>query len=161
MPLAQVIRVAAAVDVERPLEQVWDFAVAAETFPRLMHPLGPIPGIARVEMLGGRPLERGAERLVTMTDGSEVLEEILDAERPSRHRYRWLRPPAPPFNLLVRTGEGDWRFAAAGRGTRVEWTYTFDLTSALAYPLAVVVLQLFRRWMQRALDRLPQEMGAA
>jgi uncharacterized protein YndB with AHSA1/START domain len=148
------IRVAAAVRVRRPLEEVYDFAVAEASFPRIVHALGPIPGIARVEMLDGRVLERGARRRVTMTDGSEVLEEILDAERPRRHRYRWLDPPAAPFNLLVRSGEGDWRFAAADGGTRVEWTYTFDLTTPLVYPLAAAVLTLFRRWMQRALDRI-------
>jgi hypothetical protein len=155
------IRVAAAVEVERPPGEVYDFAVAEASFPRLVHALGPIPGIVRVEMEGGRPLERGAHRRVTMSDGSEVLEEVLDAERPRRHRYRWLRPPAPPFNLLVRTGEGDWRFSPAGGGTRVDWTYTFDLTSPLVYPLAAAALALFRRWMQRALDRIPGELQRA
>jgi hypothetical protein len=86
-----------------------------------------------------------------MTDGSVVREEVLAWERPSRHRYRWLDPPAFPFSLLVRSGEGDWRFAPADGGTRIEWVYTFELTSPLVSPLAAALMPVFRRWMQRAL----------
>ncbi len=152
------MRVTAAVDIDRPVEEVYDFAVAEGTFPRIVRALGPIPGIAHVEMEGGRPLEPGARRRVRMSDGSEVREEILEVERPRRHRYRWMEPPKAPFNLLVKSGEGDWRFAPAGAGTRVEWVYTFELTTPLVYPLAAAVLALFRRWMQRGLERLREEM---
>lgn len=153
------LEVRAAVAVERPPEEVFDFAVACESFPRILHRLGPIPAITHLEMLDGRPLETGARRRVELGDGSMLLELIVALERPTRHRYRWLGPPAAPFNLLVEVGEGDWIFSAHGTGTRIEWTYTFTLTTALVYPLAWLVLGLFRRWMQRGLDRIPVEIA--
>lgn len=153
------ISVVAAVDVARPPDAVYDFAVADENLPRLLHAFGPIPGIARIQMQGGRPLEKGARRTVWMTDRSEVLEEIVAAERGRRHCYRWLGPPAAPFNLLVTTAEGDWRFTPRGAGTRIEWTYTFTLSTPLVYPFAALLMTVFRRWMQRGLDRIPEEMA--
>jgi len=154
------IEVEAGVEVERPIADVFDFAVALDSFPRFVRALGPIPAIARVEVLDGRANEPGARRRVTMSDGSEVLEEVLVLDRPRRHAYRWISRPAAPLHLLVRGAEGEWRFAPTERGARVDWTYTFDLTTPLVWPLALATLQIFRLWMQRALDRLPQELGA-
>lgn len=154
------IEVRAAIDVARPPEEVFDFAVACETFPRILHKLGPIPAITHLEMLDGRPLETGARRRVELGDGSVLLELIVALERPRRHRYRWLGPPAAPFNLLVRVGEGDWLFSPHDGGTRIAWTYTFDLTTPLVYPLARLVLGLFRRWMQRGLDQIREQLPA-
>ncbi|HEY8515103.1 MAG TPA: SRPBCC family protein [Candidatus Binatia bacterium] len=155
------IEVAAGVEVERPADEVFAFAVAPESFPRFVHALGPIPAIARIEVLDGRPNEPGARRRVTMSDGSEVLEEVLALDPPRRHAYRWISRPVAPLHLLVRGAEGEWRFAPTERGTHVNWTYTFDLTTPLVWPLAFATLQIFRLWMQRALDRLPAEVGAA
>ena len=143
----------AAVEIPRPVGEVFDFATSCQGFPRFIHALGPIPGIARAEMVGVPAPKAGAERRIHMTDGSVVAEEVLAYDRPSRHRYRWLEPPAFPFSLIVRGGEGDWRFTAAGGGTMVEWVYAFELTSPLAWPLAAAVVVVFRRWMQRALLR--------
>ena len=55
---------------------------------------------------------------------------------------------------LVRRGEASWTFAPEGDGTRVVWHYTFELTSPLAYPVAALVMILFRRWMASGLERL-------
>ena len=88
-----------------------------------------------------------------MSDGRIVGEELLAYDRPARHRYRWLRPPAFPFSLLVSGGEGDWRFTGVNGGTRIEWDYTFELRSPLAWPVALALKAIFGRWMQRALLR--------
>jgi len=143
----------ASVEIPKPADRVFDFATSCEGFPRFIWALGPIPGISRAEMVGGQTAKAGAERRIHMTDGSVVEEELLAYDRPSRHRYRWLKPPAFPFSLIVRTGEGDWRFTAANGGTRIDWDYTFELTSAFALPLAAPLMIVFRRWMQRALLR--------
>src|SRR5262249_44368140 len=135
-------------------------AIDHATFARVLRPLGPIPGITGVEMVDGAALVPGAQRRVAMTDGSVVLEEILDHAPPRRHRYCWLKPPAPPFSWLVRTGEGDWVFSPAGEGTDLEWTYSFELPSPLAAPLAAPVLLLFRRWMANGLERIRAEAAA-
>jgi hypothetical protein len=150
------LKVHASHDIAAPPEKVFDFAVALENLPRILQGYGPIPGIVAIELLpdGPRPLATGSKRRVRMSDQSEILEEVLTLDRPHRHGYRWLNAPAPPFSLLVRRGEAEWLFAASSRGTRVDWTYTFELTSPLAAPLAAVVMVLFKRWMQRGLERI-------
>lgn len=148
------LKVHASHDVGAPPEKVFDFAVAAENLPRILQGFGPIPGIVAIELLDGAPLTVGSKRRVRMADKSEILEEVLALDRPRRHNYRWLNAPAPPFSLLVRRGEADWLFTASPHGTRIDWSYTFELTSPLAAPLAAVVLMLFKRWMQRGLERI-------
>ncbi len=56
--------------VPRPPEQVFDFAVACDTFPRILHKMGPVPGIAKAEMVDAPTPRSGARRRVTMTDGT-------------------------------------------------------------------------------------------
>jgi uncharacterized protein YndB with AHSA1/START domain len=150
----------AVVIVDRPRAEVFDFAVANPTLPRVLAKLGPIPGVTGAEFIAGGSLAAGAQRRVSMSDGSVIEEEVLEVERPRVHRYRWLRGLRPPFSLLVRSGEACWTFSdASGGGTRVEWVYTFELRSPLAYPVAAPVVLLFRRWMQRGLDRLRSELA--
>lgn len=148
------------VEIPRPADQVFDFATSCEGFPRFIAAYGPIPGITRAEIVGGGTPQTGVERHIHMTDGNVVEEELLAYDRPSRHHYRWLNPPAFPFSLIVRTGEGDWRFTAANGGTRIDWTYSFELTSVFAWPLAVPLLLVFQRWMQRALLRARTVLAA-
>jgi hypothetical protein len=140
--------------VGAPTEKVFDFAVASENLPRILRGLGPIPGITSIEMLDGAALAPGARRRVRMSDGSDILEEVTALDRPRRHSYRWLNAPAAPFSLLVRRAEADWIFTASAQGTRIEWTYRFELTSPLAAPLAALVMILFKRWMRRGLERI-------
>ncbi|HSW12317.1 MAG TPA: SRPBCC family protein [Solimonas sp.] len=151
----------ASVEIPSPPEQVFDFATSCEGFPRFIWAYGPIPGIIRAEMRGGQPPQAGAERSIHMTDGNVIEEELLAYDRPSRHRYRWLKPPAFPFSLIVRTAEGDWRFTAANGGTRIDWDYSFELTSSFAWPFAALLMSIFRRWMQRTLLRARSVLAAA
>jgi hypothetical protein len=155
------LRTRAAIVIHRPRAEVFDHAVAGQTMARTLRRYGPIPGIERSEMSGGADLVAGAERRVAMSDGSVIDEEILEAVRPRVHRYRWVRGLRPPFSLLVRTGEACWTFSdAEGGGTEVEWLYVFQLRSLLAFPAAAPVMLLFRRWMQRGLDRIRAELAA-
>jgi hypothetical protein len=143
--------------VARAPERVFDFAVACETFPRVLLPLGPLPGVSGAEMQGGVAPAPGARRRIRMTDGSSLTEELLAFERPSRHRYRWADPRAP-LGWLVRSGEGDWSFTPSPRGTRIRWSYRFELTHALAAPLAWPIVWLFRSWMSRGLERVREAL---
>ena len=155
------IEVTATVDVDRPRDEAFDFAVACETFPRVLRKLGLIPAIEHVEMVDGQPLATGGQRRVRLGDGSEIRELVVALDRPLRHRYRWLDLPAAPFNLLVSGAEADWTFDdTRDGGTRIAWTYAFTLTTPLVYPLARLVLGLFRSWMQRGLDRIAEQLRA-
>jgi uncharacterized protein YndB with AHSA1/START domain len=138
----------ASVEVSRPPEAVFDVATDPARIPGLMKKLGPIPGV-----LGIDP-ETGSTRAVRMSDGSTMREEVTVADRPRDYRYRWLNPPKAPFSLLVRGGAADWSFRPNRGGTTVDWTYTFELTTPLVYPLAAPVILLFNRWMRAALAEL-------
>jgi hypothetical protein len=144
----------AKVSIPRPVEQVFDFAVACDNFARMMQPLPPIPGVAGCELIDAAEPATGVQRRVTMTDGSIVLEELLEITRPELQRYRWVNPPAFPFSLLVRGAEARWTFAERSGQTAIEWHYSFELTSLLAYPLGRLVVLAMRRWMTQALESL-------
>ncbi len=151
----------AEIEIARPIEEVFDLACACDGFPRFLFPYGPIPGVASSNMVDVPAPKAGARRDVHMTDGSTIQEEVLAFDRPSRHRYRWVNRPAPPFSWLVRGGEGDWTFTPTAAGTRIVWIYRFELTSPLALLVAPPVLVLFRRWMQRGLAALPAALASA
>jgi uncharacterized protein YndB with AHSA1/START domain len=144
---------AATVTVPRPLEAVYDHATNAAGYPRVLLPAGMIPGITAVEELGN------ARRRVSLSDGSTLDEEVTLLDRPNRYRYIWVTRPKPPFSWLVAGGAAEWTFKKAGEGTEVRWDYVFTLTSPLAFPLAAIVVRLFRRWMQKGLERLGPTMG--
>lgn len=148
-------------EVARPVEEVFDFATSCEGFPRFLFPLGPIPGVASARMVDAPMPATGARRDILMTDGATIEEVLLAYERPSRHRYRWLNRPAPPFSWLVRGGEGDWCFTAVAGGTRIVWVYHFELTSRLALVAAPPLMFFFRRWMQQGLERIPAALSAS
>lgn len=146
------LRVHTAIDVAATPERVFDFLSAPDAFVRVLQKLGPIPGISSVELLDGAPaLAAGVRRRVHMSDGTTLDEHVLDHERPRRQRYRWGHPPQGPFGLLIRGAEGDWRFEPAAGGTRITWDYGFELTSPLVAPLGLLVLAIFKRWMQQGL----------
>jgi hypothetical protein len=151
----------AEIEIARPCEATFDFAAANESFPRVLLPFGPLPGITGVEWLDGALEPKpGARRLIHLSDGTTIGEELLTYDRPTRHRYRWSNPPAGPLSWLVRSGEGDWSFAPVDGGTRIVWRYRFGLTSALAAPLAWPIVLLFQRWMQRGLTRIRDTLEA-
>lgn len=145
--------------VPRPPQAVFDYAVANENISQLLQKFGPIPGVSSAHIPPGQSLAAGVHREVAMTDGSKMHEELIavqppSAGQPGRHEYRWLHPPAPPFSLLIKGAHALWTFTAERDGTRVDWTYTFTLTTPVAYPPAALAIAIFRRWMDRALARL-------
>jgi uncharacterized protein YndB with AHSA1/START domain len=142
------------IEIAKPPAEVFDLATSCAGFPRFLLRLGPIPAVVRAELVGAAEPKPGGRRLIHMSDGSTMEEEILAFERPARHRYRWTTPPAPPFVWLVRSAEGDWTFAPTAAGTRITWRYRFESPSRLAELAARPVIGLFRRWMARGLANL-------
>lgn len=136
-------------------QEVFEFATSNATYERTLNrSLGPIPGIERAEMHIGHRLEAGALRTLFMKDGAQLEETILAHEPPSLHQYRWTAAPSPPASWMLRSGTGTWRFSPAEAGTRIDWTYEFELKSPLFYPLAAAMLPLFRRWMALGLESM-------
>jgi uncharacterized protein YndB with AHSA1/START domain len=154
------ISTAASTVIPRPREEVFQFACANATFERHLRPRGPIAGIEKAEMFEGQPLAEGSWRRISMTDGSVLEEVILDYVPPSLHRYRWTKGIKPPFSWLVRSGTGRWDFTEVDGGTRIDWGYVFELKSPLFYPLLLLIVPIFRGWLQRGLDSIRSELVA-
>lgn len=158
-PTVMNISTSASIDIPHPRPEVFEFACDNATFERDLRPRGLIAGIDKAEMFEGHALEEGALRRISMTDGSVLTEHVLDYDPPSRHRYRWTEGVKPPFSFLVRSGTGCWDFSEIEGGTRVEWSYVFELKSALAYPLLLLVVPLFRGWQKQGLEAIRSDMG--
>ena len=150
----------AEVFVPKPVEAVFDHAFAVDAFTHLLRQKAPIPGVVSVVLEGGATeVAAGVRRSVTMTDKSVIIEEVVRHDRPREHSYKWLNSPGPPFSVLVRRGESTWRLEPLEGGTRVVWTYWFQLTSPIAVVPMKLVVFFFRRWMQSALENLRTELG--
>ncbi|MEM7135976.1 MAG: SRPBCC family protein [Myxococcota bacterium] len=147
----------ASVFIPRPRHEVFVIATDSTNAARTLRARGPFAGVTRVELHEGHKHEAGARRRVMMTDDSVLEEVILEYDPPRRHRYGWEDGAKFPFSLLVRSGTGDWSFSDEKGGTRVVWTYTFGLTSPLAYPLAIPIAWLFKGWLQQGLDAVRDE----
>ena len=152
------ISTSASVFVPRPREEVFAVATDSTNAPRTLRPRGPFAGIREIEMHEGQTLATGAKRRIAMTDGAVLEEVILDYDPPVRHRYGWAGGVKPPMSLLVRSGTGTWDFTEVDGGTRIVWSYTFGLTSPLAYPLAAPIVWLFKGWLQQGLDSIRAEL---
>jgi len=144
----------AEIEIPRAPEEVFDLAASCAGFPRFLLRLGPIPAVVRAELVDAAEPKAGGRRRIELGDGSMMEEEILAYDRPARHRYRWTKPPAPPFSWLVRSAEGDWTFTPTPGGTRVAWRYRFESPSRVAELLARPVAALFGRWMRQGLANL-------
>lgn len=141
-------------DVSAAPERVFDVACDDSNLPRLFQRLGVIPGVRAHEQVVPQSGELGRRKL-TLTDGSSMVEVILERDPPHEYRYRWANAPAPPLHLLVRGAEAHWRFEVLSvGGTRVDCHYRFFLTSPVALVPALVVRALFRRWLCAALERI-------
>ncbi|MEX1362814.1 MAG: SRPBCC family protein [Nannocystaceae bacterium] len=140
-------------EIRRPVAEVFDRLVATRSLPELCLPYGPLAGIVDARIEGDATLAAGVRRVVTMSDGAVLVEDVLELERPQTHAYRWTGGLRLPASLLVRSGEGRWAFSESDGVTTVQWRYRLELTSPLAYPVALLLVRLFDRWMQRALDR--------
>ncbi len=153
------VSTAASIVIARPREEVFDLCTKDDTPERFLRPLGPIAGVAKSEMHEGEILRTGAQRTMTLTDGSVLEEVILDYTPPMRHQYRWVGGIKPPFSWLVRSGTGRWDFTEVEDGTRIDWGYTFELRSALAYPLTLPILSLFKRWLAQSLNAIAADIA--
>lgn len=153
------ISTSASIVVPKGREEVFDFCCRNETYERHLQPRFPVAGVKKCEFFDGHSLKVGDHRRVTLTDGSVLDEEILDYAPPTLHRYRWSKGLKGPFAFLVRHGTGTWTFTEVGGGTRIDWGYEFSLKSALAYPLALPIMPLFRAWLKQSLQSIRSELS--
>ena len=142
--------------IHAPPAAVFALALDAVRFPATFRGYGPIPALRRITPHGAPAV--GVTRTVESSDGSALTERIDALDPPHRHAYT-LTGMRAPLAWLARAGQADWLFAAQDAGTRVVWNYAFELTNALAWPLALPLLHVFMRGaMQRCLAEMAREL---
>jgi len=141
--------------IDAPVAQVFALSVDPQRFPALFTGHGPIPALR--EITPDAPSAAGATRQLLSADGSRLTERIVAWEPPHLHRYV-LGGFAPPLAWLARAGTAEWRLQERDGGTSVRWTYDFELTSPLAWPLAAPLLKVF---MQGAMARCLANLARA
>jgi hypothetical protein len=92
---------------------------------------------------------------VHLSDGSTATERVTACDAPRAFGYT-VSGFTSPIRHLASEGRGEWSFEdAAGGGTDVRWTYTFEARSGpAAVLLAPVVKVAWRGFMRRGLAAL-------
>ncbi len=123
-----------------------------------------VGAITEASIEGGGPVVPGARRYLGFSDGSSIVEQILDHDRPSRHHYR-----ADSDNLgqtlvqdVAMSGmNSTWDFLEeAGGECRIRWTYRLTPKSILTMPLVATVGAFgFRGAMRNCLGAIKQHFA--
>lgn len=154
-------------DVSVPIEQAWKRFVAIElpkVFPKAK---GPIPPVLAVHGQDGPWDEPGRSRTVALGDGSSVHEAITLSEpsrgaAPSNGRARFgytVSGFTGPMGRLAREAHGFWLFTEGDGKTRIEWTYAFMPTGALARPiLAIIIATFWHAYMRDGMANVVTEL---
>ena len=145
------------IHVQCSLDHAFRVTSSPETMVKAFRGYGPIPGITSIHQ-AEKGDQAGAIRVVHNSDGSRIEEEITDWREPELFAYRMVRGIRYPFRLLVNGGEGEWRFEPQESGALVSWTFAWNLTSLIAWPLTRLVAIFFCKAMDDCLCRI-QEMS--
>jgi hypothetical protein len=124
-----------------------DYATTLHNFPKHFQGYGPVPGMNRKELTEDREqLQVGVVRRVYGQDGSVLHERILRLDRPHLYAYEIISGFSFRLGLLVQYAYTEWQFELGpAHSTRLTWRYRFNLTSLLAYPLALLIVKIFMR----------------
>lgn len=136
------------------IDAVFALSVDPQRFPATFVGMGPIPALTSITP--DAPSAVGSTRQLVSADGSRLTERIVAWEPPRLHRYV-LSGFGAPLAWLVRAGTAQWTLSERDGGTAVHWTYDFELTSPLVWPLAAPLLKVF---MQGAMARCLERMAA-
>jgi SAM-dependent methyltransferase len=151
---ATTLRTRVSLHIARTPEEVFDFAVDPANFARIFGALPMVSESSTSAVIGAAELKAGARRRITLLDGSTIIHEVLELNRPLRHRYHWSSAPKL-LGRVIQDVEADWTFTPSASGTTIDWTYCLELQTRLSHrmlrlPLSIAV----ERWMQRALEAL-------
>jgi uncharacterized protein YndB with AHSA1/START domain len=148
------VHLSAARRIDAPIDAVFALSVDPQRFPAMFAGMGPIPALTSIAP--DAPSAVGSTRQLTSADGSRLTERIVAWQPPHLHRYV-LAGFGAPLAWLVRAGTAQWRLTSQDGATAVHWTYDFELSTPLAWPLAAPVLKVF---MQGAMRRCLERMAA-
>jgi Polyketide cyclase / dehydrase and lipid transport len=114
---------------------------------------GPIPPIKAVRDQTGDWDAIGQTRIVMLTGGGRMREELTRLDRPHAFGYILsdIRGPLAP---LVSKVDGVWLFEPNGNGTKVTWRWTIHPRARFAAPALPVFARLWRGYARRSLNEL-------
>ena len=116
-----------------------------------------VGAITRAVIEGGGPVVPGAHRLVDFSDGTHIVELIIDHDRPARHHYEVIEMTKIQ-RLAMSKIDSNWDFLDEGDGQcRIRWTYELTPRSFLTAPVVATVGRFaFRGAMRNQLDAIQQ-----
>jgi hypothetical protein len=114
---------------------------------------GPIPPIKEVRDQTGEWDAPGRTRVVVLTGGGSMHEELTSLDPPHSFGYA-LTGITGPLGLLVGSADGKWSFAASGPATTVTWRWNIHARSALTAPLLPVLGLLWKGYARQSLETL-------
>jgi hypothetical protein len=114
---------------------------------------GPIPPVKEVRDQNGEWDTPGQTRLVLLTGGGSMREELTSVDPPHSFGYA-LTGITGPLGLLVGRADGKWVFTASGPATTVTWRWNIHARSALTAPLLPVLGMLWKGYARQSLQTL-------
>ena len=128
-PAEQMVTHTEEISIDRPLSTVLD-SVSRTSLKDTIHKASSLPGVAGDYPLGTLPFGTpGAHRLVCLTDGSTLEEQVLAKERSgTSYRFRYIvwNYTSEKANA-VEYGIGDFHYTESSGLTHIVWTYSFKL----------------------------------
>lgn len=155
------IAISVAERIEAPARAVFAAACGFD-LPAVIKARGALPGVLKVEGHAAPWSAPGQARLLRLSDGSSVREELTSFTPEKSYAYR-VSGFTGPFAALVAEGRGEWHFTTTGPGTtQIDWTYSFTPKSALSGPAVwFVVKVLWPGYIRSALARLKASVEGA
>ncbi|WP_127479075.1 SRPBCC family protein [Nocardioides pantholopis] len=119
----------------------------------VFHPVFPFPGVTEVRNQTESWDHPGPSRTPTFDDGSQATERLTEYVASQGFAYE-LTEFTNVLGRLAAGVRGEWSFLPDGDGCLIRWTYEFKPLRGRRLVLAGPFRPLWRRYMQRALDRM-------
>ena len=121
------------------------------------HWYGPIPSIRGVRDQVGEWSSVGQTRVVLLTGGGSMREELTSVDPPRSFGYV-LTDISGPMALLVGRADGEWTFTPSGTATTVTWRWNIHSRWALTALLLPVLGRLWKGYARQALEQLSAQL---
>ena len=140
--------------IELDRDRLFDYFIPIE-LPILLRGYGLLPAVVKVSEQTGAWDIPGHSRMVHLSDGGTIREEVTSCDRPDLFAYK-LSKFTGVFSLLVTGANGEWRFKRINSQlTEVSWEYYFDAKGTFTRLILQPIIELlFYRYMQQIVEDL-------
>lgn len=141
----------AEIDVNAPIQTVFNFISDGDVLSQWLKKSGPISGVTRTEILQGPYSEIGASRRVYFENGDTLVEQLTSFNPVTGYSYS-VTGITDSIRLLTSIGYGQWWFEERNGMTHVKWVYSFVPKNLLARIALGIFLSLFyTKFMKQSL----------